>query len=82
MSQRCPGTDSRYLELENSRCMNCGYEVEFFSDETVSVCPGCGKSVRRDKKASCADWCEYAKECLGEQKWLRLKGGEIKKGKV
>ena len=71
---RCPGQDSRNLRVELHRCPNCGYEVEIFSDEIKVRCPRCGENVFREKTPSCIDWCASARQCLGEERWRRLRG--------
>ena len=64
----CPGA-KRFKEPqpENIRCQNCGREVEIWTDEAKTVCPGCKKKVTRGEGQSCLDWCKYAKECVGEK---------------
>jgi HD superfamily phosphodiesterase len=60
----------RYLKPEdvyNVRCPHCRAEVEFFKDEPVHRCAGCGREVRNPKiDLGCAKWCAFAEECLGE----------------
>lgn len=62
---KCPGTDARFLKVEEIKC-RCGNTVEVFSDEPGAKCRKCGKCVYK-KMPSCIDWCRYAKECLGEK---------------
>jgi len=69
---KCPGTDSRFLKAGLYKCPRCGYKVEIFSDELRRRCPACKTLVYREKTPSCVQWCRYAKECIGEQKWKEL----------
>ena len=70
---RCPGLDTRFLKMGVHKCPHCGYEVEIFSDEIRVRCPKCKRYVYRDKVPSCVDWCRYARDCLGEERWKELK---------
>jgi len=67
---RCPGQDQRYWKPEDIfdvRCPHCGAEVEFFKDEPVLLCRGCGGEVRNPRiDLGCAKWCKHAAECLGK----------------
>ena len=46
-------------------CPFCRAEIEFWKDEPVRLCPGCGKEVRNPKlDPGCAEWCQHAPECL------------------
>jgi len=69
---KCPGLDTRFLKAENRKCNRCGYSVEIFSDEIRVRCPKCKNSVYREIP-SCIDWCQYARQCIGEEKWKQLK---------
>lgn len=73
MNKKCPGTDIRYLKIEIIKCPNCGYELEIFSDEIKVKCPNCKTDVFREDIPSCISWCKYAKECIGEEKWEKIK---------
>ena len=74
MPMKCPGQDDRFLRVELYICSNCGAEVEIFSNETKVKCDECGEWVYREKLPSCIDWCAAARECLGEERWNKLKG--------
>ena len=76
MFDRCPGQDKRNLKIEKIKCASCGYEAEMFSDELKVHCPKCKNDIFRRRLPSCVDWCKYARECLGPEKWKQLKGGE------
>lgn len=69
---KCPGTDTRFLRVEVKKCKKCGYAVEIFSDEVRVKCPKCKNMVYREDTPSCIDWCKYAKECIGEERWKEL----------
>ncbi len=73
MVKKCPGVDSRFIRVEIHRCPQCGYQVEIFSDELRRRCPRCKTEVFRDKTPSCIEWCAYARQCIGEEKWQELK---------
>jgi predicted RNA-binding Zn-ribbon protein involved in translation (DUF1610 family) len=73
MVSGCPGQDGRNLTVSLYKCPSCGAEVEIFSDETRIKCQKCGTYVYRDKLPSCFEWCLKAKECLGEDRWNKLK---------
>jgi phage FluMu protein Com len=72
---KCPGQDSRKTRTESIICSNCGYLAEIFSDEIKVKCPECKNPVYRERLPSCVDWCRAAKDCIGEEKWNKLKGG-------
>ena len=74
MNSRCPGQDSRNLRVELYKCPNCGAEVEIFSDELRVKCHKCGEMVCRERMPSCIEWCAFARQCLGEERWRQLKG--------
>ena len=70
---KCPGQDDRNIKAETIRCPDCGYKVEIFSDETKVSCPKCRSLVCRVRLPSCVDWCKHARECIGEEKWKKIK---------
>ncbi len=48
------------------QCPYCGEKIEFWKDDPLRYCPGCGETVSNPRiDLSCAKWCQYAKECLG-----------------
>lgn len=53
----------RFLTVHELACPQCGYNVEFFSDERARTCPKCGTKVNRQPSANCADWCPSAASC-------------------
>ncbi|MEK7280819.1 MAG: hypothetical protein AAB037_00500 [Chloroflexota bacterium] len=73
----CPGSQTiRQPVPEDYLCPNCGEVVEVWSNELKHNCPKCGTPVFREAAPSCIDWCQYAKECVGEEAFNRLKGGD------
>ncbi|MBP7584577.1 MAG: hypothetical protein KBA61_11110 [Spirochaetes bacterium] len=70
---RCPGAANvRTPELTVKQCPACGGTIEIFSDETTARCGRCGTEIFRSLE-SCARWCRYAEECLGEEEFARLR---------
>ena len=74
MTAGCLGQDSRKLSAETLLCPACRAEVEIFSDESRVRCHTCGEVICREKLPSCVDWCAAARQCLGEERWQKLKG--------
>jgi len=74
MSSGCPGQDTRNLRVELYRCPGCRTEVEIFSSENRVRCYQCGEMVEREQLPTCIDWCASARQCLGEERWKRLRG--------
>ena len=66
---RCPGQDQRFWKPEDIfeiDCPECGAKMEFWKDEPKLKCPKCKNVVNNPKlDMGCAEWCQYAKECLG-----------------
>jgi putative nucleotidyltransferase with HDIG domain len=66
---RCPGQDQRFWKPEDIfevQCSGCGKTVEFFKDEPKLKCRSCGKAVVNPKiDLGCAEWCQYAGQCMG-----------------
>jgi len=77
MTSKCPGQDMRNLRVSLHKCPNCGAEVEIFSDELKVRCHKCGTKVFREKVPSCIDWCAYARQCLGEERWKELRSDDL-----
>ncbi len=66
---KCPGQDQRYWKPDDIfeiNCLECRTLIEFWKDEPTLKCPKC-KTPNTNPKLdlSCAEWCKYAKECLG-----------------
>jgi len=60
-------------------CPNCGHEIELFSIDTAQTCEHCGFVAYNDT-LSCVQWCQYAKQCVGEEMYAHMiKIAEIQK---
>ncbi len=66
---RCPGQDQRFWKPDDIfevKCPACGGAVEFFKDEPKLKCRRCRQMVVNPKiDLGCAQWCQYAEQCLG-----------------
>ncbi len=68
--RRCPGSSAfAQPRIEIVTCPSCGGDAEVWSDEPSGTCLGCGCGVTRSSTQSCLDWCKYARECLGDEKY-------------
>lgn len=68
----CPGSKLIKQPVpEYVKCPNCGGEIEIWSDEFTRKCPSCQKEVTKVGVPTCADWCPYVKQCLGEELYER-----------
>lgn len=72
MMTRCPGSLAGTPTLKVKKCPECGGDVEVFSNDVKVNCEKCGFAVYNDVE-SCVQWCKYAKECVGEQLYKKLK---------
>jgi len=74
---RCPGQDQRFWKPEDIfevQCPGCGKNVEFFKDEPKLKCRKCGQIVINPKiDLGCAEWCQYAAQCMGVDEVKNLK---------
>ena len=68
--KHCPGVKDIVgpTQIILRTCPACSEEVEFFSDETETDCPGCGKKLHREATPSCVTWCQYAEKCIEDLK--------------
>jgi ribosomal protein S27AE len=72
MLDRCPGASNiRTPTLAIKKCPQCGEEIEIFSNDLSVNCSRCGFTVYNDT-LSCVQWCKYARECVGEETYLKL----------
>jgi len=66
---KCPGQDQRFWkpgDIFEVKCPRCGAPIEFFKDEPKLKCRKCGRVVVNPKiELGCAQWCQYAQQCLG-----------------
>ncbi len=61
-------------DIFEQSCPHCGTAVEFWKDDVVRPCPGCGKKiVNRQVGSSCMAWCDHAAECIGSDDITRWK---------
>jgi len=74
MTFKCPGQDRRNIKAETLHCATCGTEAEIFSDEVKVKCRKCGELICRERLPSCVDWCKFARDCVGEERWRKMKG--------
>ncbi|GAB4482726.1 MAG: hypothetical protein OHK006_01850 [Thermodesulfovibrionales bacterium] len=73
LKEGCPGSQEiRTPYPEEIRCFWCEATNEIWSDEPDTKCKSCGKTVARDMKTSCIEWCPAARECVGAEKYDRL----------
>lgn len=80
----CPGAQHlRQPKPEIFECPFCGSEVEIWTDEFKGTCLSCKKKLFRDPSLNCIEWCQAARECVGEEAYNRLtrkKGGDTPEG--
>jgi len=73
MFDRCPGAAHlRTPIIKIKKCPECGEDVEIFSTDVKVECGKCGFTVYNDLQ-SCIQWCKYAKECVGEELYNKLR---------
>lgn len=76
----CPGSkDIKEPKPEDIKCRHCGSDMEIWSDESEAKCKKCGKMTSMLIGPTCLDWCAYAKECVGEDKYKKIKAGSSSK---
>jgi hypothetical protein len=67
---KCPGQDTRYWkpgDIFDVDCPHCGNKVEFFKDEATRQCSSCKKKIVNPRmNFGCADYCQFAEQCLGD----------------
>jgi hypothetical protein len=77
--ESCPGSSEiRSPYPEEIRCFWCDTVSEIWSDEVETVCKGCKRTISREMKPTCIEWCPAARECLGQEKYERLMKGRKK----
>lgn len=52
-------------------CPQCGNLIELFSIDTQVACEHCGFVAYNDA-LSCVQWCQYAKQCVGEEMYEQM----------
>lgn len=71
--ESCPGSNEiKRPKPEYLLCPNCKSEVEIWTDETEAECEECGEVVKKTRENLCIEWCEYAEECVGREKFEEL----------
>lgn len=80
-SLSCPGA-TRIKEPipEFFICPSCNAEVEIWTNENFRKCGNCGGTVFREQLPSCIEWCDYGKECVGEEAYNRYMKAKESKG--
>lgn len=74
LKNECPGSkDIKQPKPEDITCSSCGAAIEIWSDESEVKCKKCGKMNSRIIGPTCLDWCAFAKECVGEEKYRKIK---------
>ncbi|MFO8008074.1 MAG: hypothetical protein R6V05_10095 [Candidatus Brocadiia bacterium] len=65
---KCPGQDPQFMratDVAEAPCPSCGHLVEFWPDEVMRKCRGCGQRVANPENTlKCLAWCEHAAECM------------------
>ena len=79
MLDKCPGTATILQpKILLKKCPECGETVEMVSTDFKANCDKCGFTIYNDV-ATCVQWCEYARECVGDEVYERLKGAQPSK---
>ena len=52
--------------IQEKVCPQCGNLIEMFSIDSQMACEKCGFVAYNDT-LSCVQWCQYAKDCVGEE---------------
>ena len=82
MFDKCPGTKTILMPtIKLKNCPKCGEEVEVLSTDFKTDCPKCGFTIFNNM-ASCIEYCEYAKECIGEELYERFRKEQAETKKV
>lgn len=73
MRDKCGGSANlRTPILKVKRCPECDADMEIFSTDIETRCGKCGFIIYNELE-SCIQWCKYAKECVGEELYKKLK---------
>lgn len=79
LKESCPGSrEIRTPYPEEIKCFWCDSVSEIWSDEVEIECKGCKRTISREMKPTCIEWCPAAKECIGAEKYERLMKGKKK----
>ena len=73
MLSSCPGAVGikGTPTLKIKACPECGHDIEIFSSDVQIPCANCGFCAHNDTM-TCINWCQYAKECVGEELYNRF----------
>jgi len=70
---KCPGSfGSGTPSIKFKQCPRCSGEVELFSIDMKVDCPSCGQPIFNNIN-SCAEYCQYAEQCLGTDIYRKFK---------
>ena len=70
MFEGCQGKP-RTPTIHEKICPVCGSIIELFSIDTEMPCENCGFVAYNDT-LSCVQWCQYAKQCVGEEMYNHM----------
>ena len=70
LMEGCQGKP-RTPTIHEKVCPNCGEIIEIFSIDTQVPCEKCGFVAYNDT-LNCVQWCEYAKQCVGEEMYDKM----------
>ena len=70
LMEGCQGKP-RTPTIHEKVCPNCGEIIEIFSIDTQVPCEKCGFVAYNDT-LSCVQWCEYARQCVGEEMYDKM----------
>lgn len=57
--------------IQEKICPKCGSLIEMFSIDTQMACEKCGFVAYNDT-LSCVQWCEYARQCVGDEMYEHM----------
>ena len=57
--------------IQEKICPQCGSLIEMFSVDTQMACEKCGFVAYNDT-LSCVQWCEYARQCVGDEMYEHM----------
>jgi|GEM_PF-21231 len=67
---KCPGQDTRYWkpeDIQEAKCPGCGEPMEFWKTDIRVRCQKCQRVASNPSfNLSCAAWCSFATQCLGD----------------
>ncbi|KIR01707.1 hypothetical protein P261_00521 [Lachnospiraceae bacterium TWA4] len=69
MFNECQGKPK--VEILEKTCPKCGEPIEIVSTDADATCDNCGQVIYNDL-LSCVQWCDEAKECVGEEVYNKL----------